>query len=497
MKVSDGMWHDFAKNHFGSQSRRQFLWEAGGGFAGLALIDLLSRDGFFKNKARADEAALLGRQLSPLADRPPHFAAKAKHCIFLFMNGAPSQVDTFDPKPELARRHGQPYQGKVKVGSNNRPVGYLMNSPFPFSKHGQSGLEISSLFPHTAQHADDICVIRSMQTDTAAHASGCLQMNSGSVRIGKPSLGSWVSYGLGTRNENLPGFVVMTDPRGGPIGSASNWTAGFMPAAYQGTLFRSQGPPLLDLTNPPGVDQRLQRKSLDLLQQLNADHLKAHPGESELSARILSYELAFKMQASTSEIVDVDQEDESTRQMYGLGDQRTADFGRKCLIARRLIERGVRFVQLYSGGGHIEDTWDGHNDCISNHKLHAGETDQAIGALMTDLKRRGLWDETLIVWGGEFGRTPTSEGVGKPGRDHNWLGFSMWMAGAGVKGGQAIGATDELGFEAVEEPCHVSDLHATILHLMGLDHENLTYFYRGLEERITGTRGEIVHKALS
>jgi hypothetical protein len=476
----------------GGRGRREFLWEAGGGFAGMALVDLLSRDGFFGQRATAAETP---RPL--LAPQAPHFPAKAKHCIFLFMNGAPSQVDTFDPKPALEKYAGKPYTGKAKVGSNGRPIGYLTPSFFKFRRHGKSGLEISDIFPHTSQHADDICVIRSLQTDTAAHASGCLQMNTGSVLIGKPSLGSWLSYGLGSENASLPSFVVMTDPRGGPIGSASNWTAGFMPAAYQGTLFRSGGTPLLDLATPQDVSNQTQRRSLDLLKQLNERHRQTYPRESELTARILSYELAYKMQTAATEVVDLDREDKQTLDMYGLNDQRTADFGRKCLTARRLVERGVRFVQLYSGGGHIEDTWDGHNNCRSNHELHAGETDQPIGALITDLKRSGLWDETLIVWGGEFGRTPTSEGVGKPGRDHNWRGFSMWLAGAGVKGGQAIGATDELGFLAVDEPHHISDLHATILHLMGLDHELLTFFYRGLEERITGTRGNVIEKVLA
>ncbi len=479
------------------KTRREFLWEVGGGFAGLGLIDLLSRDGFFAKDARANEAVSGGEAgMHPLAPKAPHFGG-AKHCVFLFMNGAPSQVDTFDPKPMLGKFHGTAYSGKAKVGSNGRPIGYLMKSPFPFRPHGESGLPISSLFPHTARHADDICVIRSMHADTAAHASGCLQMNTGSVLIGKPSLGAWLSYGLGTENANLPSFVVMTDPRGGPIGSASNWTGGFMPAAYQGTLFRSQGSPLLDLATPAGVSDRTQRKSLDLLGELNREHLASRPRESELVARILSYELAYQMQTTAADVVDLSQETRQTHEMYGLDDARTADFGRKCLIARRLIERGVRFIQLYSGGGHIEDTWDGHNNCISNHTIHAGETDQPIGALMTDLKQRGLWDETLLVWGGEFGRTPTSEGVNKPGRDHDWHGFSMWLAGAGTRGGRSIGATDELGFAAVDEPCHVSDLHATILHLMGLDHERLTFFYKGLEERITGTRGNIVTKAIA
>ncbi len=465
------------------RTRREFLWQVGGGFAGLALLDQLN----------ADEVAR-----SPLAERPPHFPTKARHCVFLFMNGGPSQVDTFDPKPELDKRDCQPYTGDAKVGSNGRPVGYLMKSPFRFSRHGESGLEISDLFPHTARHADELCVIRSMYADTAAHASGCLQMNTGSIFIGRPSVGAWLSYGLGTLNNNMPGFVVMTDPRGGPIGSASNWSAGYMPAAYQGTLFRSVGSPLLDLATPEGTTDRTQRHSLDLLKELNEEHLQHRSDNSELAARIESYELAFRMQSEAAEVVDLSRESAHTLDMYGVNDPRTADFGRKCLITRRLIERGVRYIQLYSGGGHIEDTWDGHNDCVTNHKTHAGETDRPIAALITDLKRCGLWDETLLVWGGEFGRTPTSEGVGKPGRDHDWHGFSMWLAGAGVKGGQAIGATDELGFKAVEDRCHVSDLHATILHLMGLDHQRLTYQHLGLDQRLTGVeQRHIITKALS
>jgi hypothetical protein len=316
-------------------------------------------------------------------------------------------------------------------------------------------------------------------------------------------MGSWLSYGLGAENENLPSFVVMTDPRGGPIGSASNWSSGFMPAAYQGTMFRSEGLPLLNLATPKGTTEKTQRRSLDLLKTLNGQYVKERaakgPVDSELLARIESYELAYRMQTEAAEAVDLNREDKQTREMYGLDRKLTADFGRKCLITRRLIERGVRFIQLYSGGGHIEDTWDGHNDCISNHKLHGGETDQPIAALIADLKRTGLWEETLLVWGGEFGRTPTSEGINKPGRDHNWHGFTMWLAGAGVKGAQAIGATDELGFTAVEDRVHVSDLHATILYLMGLDHNKLTYFHQGLDQKLSGVtrQSQVVKKALA
>lgn len=464
------------------RTRREFLWEAGGGFAGLALAHLLS----------ADQAVATGAGL-------PHFAARAKHVVFLFMNGGPSQVDTFDPKPALAKYHGKTYSGDCEVGSNGRPIGHLTKSAFEFQQYGESGLPISSIYPQLSAHADDLCVIRSMYTDTAAHASGCIQMNTGEVTIGKPSLGSWLSYGLGSRNEDLPSFVVMTDPRGGPIGSASNWSSGFMPASYQGTTFRNSSPPLLDLATPAGISSKSQRRGLDLLKELNEAHLEDRPGESELAARIESYELAYRMQTAATEAVDLGTETQGTLDRYGVAQEKTDDFGRKCLITRRLIERGVRFVQLYSGGGHIEDTWDGHVDCISNHRLHAAETDQPIAALITDLKRSGLWDETLVVWGGEFGRTPTSEGVGKPGRDHNWHGFTMWLAGGGVQGGQAIGATDEVGFAAVEDRFHVRDLHATILHLMGLDHRRLTYPHQGLEQRLTGVEREahVIRQALA
>ncbi len=454
-------------------SRREALRRAGAGFGMLALADLIARDGVLPTRLQADSTVAVKK-------------SKASRVVFLFMNGGPSQVDTFDPKPALSKFNGSPYTGEAKVGSNGRPIGHLMKSPFEFQSRGQSGLPISSLFPHTAKFADDLCVIRSMFTDTAAHASGCLQMNTGSILIGKPCLGSWVNYGLGTLNHDLPSFVVMTDPRGGPIGSASNWTSGYMPAQFQGTLFRSVGAPLLDLETPNGISPKTQRDTLDLLKSLNQSHLALRPGESELAARIESYELAYRMQSAALAAVDIAREEARTQERYGIHRTVTADFGRKCLITRRLLEKGVRFIQLYSGGGHIEDTWDGHNDCIGNHTLHAAETDQPIAALIEDLKASGLWDETLIVWGGEFGRTPTSEGVGKPGRDHDWHGFSMWLAGAGVKGGQAIGATDELGFRAVEEPVHVSDLHATILHLLGLDHRKLSFFYQGLDQRLTG-----------
>ncbi|MCH2295965.1 MAG: DUF1501 domain-containing protein [SAR324 cluster bacterium] len=468
-------------------TRRAFLWQWGGGFATLPLIDLMTTDKFFSSSAAASE-------VNPNPDhsihQTPHFHPKAKQVVFFFLNGGPSQVDTFDPKPALEKFAGDPYHGDLQIGSNGRAIGHLAPSPFPFKNHGQSGLEISSLFPHLARFADDLCVIRSMYADTPTHSPGILQMNSGSIVTGKPSLGAWVNYGLGSLNQNLPSYVVMTDHRGGPRGGAAAWTSGFMPASYQGTLFRSQGAPILNLDRPDGIAQKNQRQLLDTLQQLNDRHSDERPGESELTARIASYELAYRMQSGAAEAVNIHSETDATQKLYGLNRKETAYFGRQCLLTRRLLERGVRYVQLYSGGG--PDSWDAHEDCTDNHQRHATEIDQPIAGLIEDLKRTGMWQDTLLIWGGEFGRTPTSEGVGKPGRDHNHYGFSMWLAGGGVKGGQAIGSTDEVGFRAVENRAHVSDLHATVLQLMGFDHHKLTYFNQGLDERLTGVQSRRV-----
>ncbi|HZY84363.1 MAG TPA: DUF1501 domain-containing protein, partial [Gemmataceae bacterium] len=448
-------------------TRREFLWQSGGGFAGLALTAMLSDDGFFGPSARAAAAPS-----NPLAPRQPHFAAKAKAVICLFMYGGVSQVDTWDPKPELVRRTGQPMPSIAKdVALQKRKPGTLMGSPRKFRKHGQSGVEVSDLYPHLAGCVDDLAVIRSTYTDSFAHGSGLLQMNTGYLRLGYPSLGSWVSYGLGTFNRDLPAFVVMLDHRGGPIGGAPNWGHGFMPASFQGTQFRTQGDPILNLSPPPGTSAAQQRNQLDLLDALNRRHREATPDNTELDARIASYELAFRMQSHAPEAVDLSRETEATRRLYGLGDARTERFGRRCLLARRLVERGVRFVQVYSGGGHNDENWDAHKDVIANHELHCGETDRPIAALLTDLKSRGLLDSTLVIWTSEFGRTPTGQN-GK-GRDHSPRGFSTWLAGGGVKGGQAVGATDEFGYAAVENKVHVHDLHATALHLLGLDHERL------------------------
>jgi hypothetical protein len=464
----------------------------GGGFTGLALSALLGSEGFFTRQAQGAEAR------NPLAVKPPQLATKAKACIFLMMNGAPSQVDTFDYKPELEKYAGQPLPpDKSYINSGGRKVGYLTPAWRPFRPGGESGLLISDYFPNVRQHADKLAVINSCYTDSHAHGSALVQMNTGKTFIGRPSLGSWCVYGLGTENQNLPGYVVILDKRGGPIGGQPNWSSGFMPASYQGTLFRPVGDPILDLRGPAHVTREVQREQLDLLQQLNAEHLAARQGGDELASRIASYELAYRMQAEAPEAVDLSQESVATQQMYGIGQQPTDEFGRNCLVARRLIERGVRFVQLYSGGGHLEETWDAHESIEKNHGRHGAEVDQPIAALLTDLEQRGLLDETLILWGGEFGRMPFSEGQNAPGRNHNPYGFSMWLAGAGVKGGMKYGSTDEFGFRATENPVHLHDLHATVLHLMGLDHEALTYFHQGRDESLTDVGGRVVTEILA
>jgi hypothetical protein len=474
-------------------SRREFLWEFGAGFGGLALADLLERDGFFAKRASAEPT-------SPLAERPPHFAAKAKHCIFLFMYGGPSQMDTFDYKPELQRRHGQEIDLEIRRGSVRREK--LLGSRRTFRQHGQSGLWCSDAFPHLSRHMDDLCVIKSLYADTFAHGSAMIQMNTGRIIQGWPSIGSWLGYGLGTANQNLPGYVVMLDPRGGPISGAANWSAGFMPAAYQGTHLRNRGEPILDLSPRTAMARDRQRDQIDTLNALNVQHLQSRPGYSELQARIASYELAFQLQTAAPEAMDLSREDAATLEMYGCNEpipsthrlaQGPAHFGRQCLIARRLIERGVRYVQIYSGGGHQQENWDAHNGVEENLLIHAPEIDRPIAALLADLKRRGMLDETLIVWGGEFGRQSTAQGV--DGRDHNPKGFTYWLAGGGVKGGMSYGETDELGHAAAENPRHIRDLHATMLHLMGLDHRRLTYFYGGLDHKLTGVQeAEIIYE---
>ena len=482
------------------ETRREFLWQAGGGFAGTALTYLLAQDGFFGAQASAASRTAGGAEAaSPLAPKQPHFEARAKRCIFLFMYGGVSQVDTFDPKPELNRRHGEPmpdFDADPLLAMRRSRLGGLLGSTRTFKKYGESGIEVSDLYPNVASKIDDIAVIRGTYADSFAHGSGLLQMNTGFIRQGHPSVGSWVTYGLGTENQDLPAYVVLLDHRGGPISGPPNWSSGFMPATYQGTQFRSTGDPILHLEPPEGVSREQQRQQLDLLSKF--DDLPggaAGPESDELEARIASYELAFRMQQSAPEAVDLSSETPATKKLYGLDGEVTEKFGRNCLIARRLVERGVRFVQVYSGGGHGDDTWDAHGDVNSNHELHCAETDLPIAGLLTDLNSRGLLEDTLVVWAGEFGRTPTSQNTN--GRDHSPRGFSTWIAGGGVKGGQAVGATDDFGYKAVENTVHVHDLHATILHLMGLDHTLLTYFHGGRDMRLTDVHGRVVRELLA
>ncbi|QDT99539.1 DUF1501 domain-containing protein [Gimesia aquarii] len=477
------------------RSRREFVWEMGAGFAGLALTSLLSKDGFFERYALAESPQ---RTLNPAAAKRPQLKPRAKACIFLMMNGAPSQVDTFDYKPELQKFAGKQLPADKKfTNSGGRKVGYLTPAWRKFQPGGESGLLISDYFPNVRKHADKLCVLNSCHTDSHAHGSALVAMNTGKTLIGRPSLGSWCVYGLGTENESLPGYVVILDKRGGPISGQPNWSSGFMPATHTGTLFRPQGDPILDLKGPGHITQAVQREQLDLLAQINQRHLDARPGGQELAARINSYELAYRMQTATPDAVDLSQETESTLKMYGIGKQPTDEYGRNCLIARRLVEKGVRFIQLYSGGGHLEETWDAHESIEKNHGRHGAEVDQPIAALLTDLEQRGMLEDTLIVWGGEFGRMPFSEGKDAPGRNHNPYGFSMWLAGGGVKPGTTYGKTDEFGFEAAENKVHLHDLHATILQIMGLDHERLTYFHQGRDESLTDVGGKVIHDILA
>ena len=459
-------------------SRRELLGWAGSGIGGLALTDLLARQN------------LLATPISGLAPRASHFPAKAKAVISIFCYGGVSHIDTFDPKPELLRRQGEALTGKGEVVVSQGHPGGLMPSPWQFKKYGQSGMDVSSLFPHVAKHVDEIAFIRSMHAGSNDHAPALFQMNTGSVLAGHPSMGSWVTYGLGTENQSLPAYVVFTDPRGGPIGGAPNWGNGYMPAAFQGTQFRSTGDPIVDLKPPKEMTPERQRRWLALLGKLNDEHLRKNPADSELSARVASYELAYKMQTSALEAVDLGKESAPVRKLYGLDEKITEYFGRQCLMARRLVERGVRFVQLYSGGGNFQESWDAHWDIKENHEEHCGETDLPIAGLLTDLRSRGLLDSTIVIWHGEFGRMPISQRMS--GRDHNPLGFTVWMAGGGVKGGKAIGTTDEFGYKAQEDPKSVNDLHATMLHLLGFDHEKLTYPHNGRNMRLTDVAGNVI-----
>jgi hypothetical protein len=467
-------------------SRREFLSRSGMGMGALALAGLLE-----PSSIRG-----AGATVNPLAPRGPHWQAKAKRVIHLFMNGGPSQVDTFDPKPLLAKFAGKPLP--MPNLRTERKTGAAFPSPYKFQKYGQSGIEVSEIFANVGRCIDDICVIRSMHADVPNHEPSLMLMNCGDARLVRPSMGSWLTYGLGTDNQNLPGFIAMC-PGGYPIQESQNWQAGFLPGVYQGTYIDSQHTDLEKLienvrckhNTPSG-----QRRQLDLLQRLNEYHRETYPGDAHLEARIQSFELAYRMQSEAADAFDVSREPQYIRDMYGPGTQ-----ARQILIARRLIERGVRFVQVWHGAG---QPWDNHDDLEVNHRNLAKQCDRAIAALLTDLKQRGLLDETLVIWGGEFGRTPTVElptpgsNAGKiNGRDHNHYGFTMWLAGGGVKGGTTVGATDEFGFAAVENRIHVHDLHATILHLLGFDHEKFTYRYAGRDFRLTDVYGRVVSEILA
>lgn len=469
---------------FCGRTRREFLWQAGAGFTGLALTSLLERDGFFGRQAVAAEGLTPYR--NPLAPKEPHFEPKAKAVIFLFMYGGPSHIDTFDYKPSMIGMDGKTVAVKTFGRGGHKNEGRIVEPRWNFKQYGECGKWVSDLFTHLGTCVDDIAFLHSMTAESPIHGSAMLMMNSGRILSGNPAIGSWVNYGLGSVNENLPGFVVMLDPTGGPISGAKNWSSGYMPATYAGTVMRSSGTPILDLTPPEGMTREVQRTLLDSLSAYNHEHLAARPDNSELAARVSSYELAFQMQQHAPEAVDFAQESEATLKLYGMDDPKTEEFGRRCLLARRLVERGVRFVQLYAGGAHNDDNWDAHGNLEKNHNYHAGRTDKPIAGLIKDLKQRGLLESTLIVWGGEFGRQPTAEYGVDSGRDHNSYGFTMWTAGGGIKGGVSIGATDELGSAAVEEPMHVKRLHATILNQLGLDPNRLSYFYNGLDQKLVG-----------
>jgi len=477
----------------GPLSRRELLTKAGAGCGMLALAGLLQEQGLLGSAAAAPLA------LNPLAAHAGHFPAQAKNVIWLFMNGGPSQVDTWDYKPELEKRDGKELEGFDKnTGFFTDQVGPLMKSPFQFAQHGESGTWVSEIFPGMAQHVDDMALLYSCYTETNNHSPALFQINTGMSRMGFPCVGAWVTYGLGSESQNLPAFVVMYDTlgRGLPKGHAQNWGAGFLPGVFQGSALNAQGAPINNLYRRDTMTDAQQRAQIDYVQQLNQRHLAENPADAELAARIESFELAYRMQIAAPEALDIDSEPENIKSLYGLDNPKCKHFARQVLTARRLVERGVRFVQIYSGGMENERSWDGHTNIAQNHRGFAGETDQPIAGLLTDLKARGLLDSTLVIWCGEFGRLPIAQ-KGSTGRDHNPHAFTAWLAGGGAKGGARYGATDEIGHKAVDNRVSVNDLHATILHLLGIDHERLTYRYSGRDFRLTDVAGRVVHDVVS
>ena len=473
-------------------TRRHFFGDCGVGLGKIALASLLAG-----GASRATDAADAKNSTSnPLAPRPPHFPPRAKAVIHLFMSGAPSQLDLFDYKPKLTQYEGKPIPPEVIGGQRYafiRSDAAVLGPRFKFARHGQCGAELSEMLPHLAKVVDDICLIRSVKTDQFNHAPAQLFLNSGFSQPGRPSLGSWVAYGLGAETSDLPAFIVMSTGAG-ISGGAANWSSGFLPTIYSGVRLRNQGDPILNVSSPAGIDPRLQRDTLDLVGELNRQRL-ATINDSEIASRIASYEMAFRLQTSAPELMDLSREDKSTLDLYGIEREGKPSFARACLLARRMVERGVRFVNIYHEG------WDAHSDVAGNLKKNCGATDQGAAALVTDLKNRGLLDETLVIWGGEFGRTPmveTNPALNRSlGRDHHPQAFTMWLAGGGMKAGLSYGQTDELGFNIVEKPVHVHDLQATVLHQLGLDHEKLTYRYSGRDFRLTDVHGAVVKDILA
>jgi hypothetical protein len=487
-------------------TRRQLLKTAGGGFGMLGLASLLHSEGMLETALAGsgsnDQAAKLAG--SPMAMRPGHMPAKAKRVIWFFVNGGPSQVDTWDNKPALAKWDGKSIKEfdpsfKNTTGFFKDAVGGLMKSPFRFSPRGECGKMVSEIFPELGRHVDKMAFIHSGFTESNPHSPALFMMNTGVPRMGYPCVGSWVTYGLGSETQDLPGFVVMSDPRGRglPKGHAANWGAAFLPGVFQGTHLHPKGAPIDNLERIAAMSDGEQRAQLDYLQSLNELHRERLAQESELSARIESFELAYRMQSAAPEAIEIDREPAHIKKLYGLDDPRCDHVGRQCLVARRLVERGVRFVQIYSGGMDNQLSWDGHNDIKGNHEGFAGETDKPLAGLLTDLDQRGLLEETLVIWGGEFGRLPIAQKSEKPGRDHNPHAITFWLAGGGIKGGISHGETDEIGYHSVVDRVHVNDLHATILRLLGLDHERLTFKYNGRRFRLTDVAGKVITKIIT
>ncbi len=473
-------------------NRRQLLSRAGSGAGLLGLATLMNDNGLLSAATSSPE--------DPLAPKPSHFPGKAKSVIWLFINGGPSHVDTWDYKPELEKRDGKELEGFDKfTGFFSNQVGGLMKSPFKFRQHGESGKWVSEIFPELSKHVDKMAFVHSGFTKSNNHSPALFKMNTGFTQMGYPSVGAWTTYGLGSESRDLPAFVVMSDPkgRGLPKGYSQNWSAGFLPSVYQGSWLKPQGEPIDNLKPPKELNDTRQRAQLDLLRRLNEQHYQQHKAELELAARIESFELAYRMQSSAPEALNVKSEPEHIRKLYGLDDDRCSHFSNQCLIARRMVERGVRFVQIYSGGMENQRSWDGHNDINGNHRQFAGETDKPIAALLGDLHQRGLLDSTLVVWGGEFGRLPLAQKSAKPGRDHNPHAFTFWFAGGGVKAGTSYGETDEVGHKAAVNRVDVHDLHATILHMLGMNHKRLTFRHNGRDFRLTDVEGRVIHDIIA